>query len=385
MRMHLAPMLAAQLMMAFAALSLAACGKSDAPAAPPDPVVSVATPLQANVVDWDDFTGRFEAPQNVEVRARTGGYLQAVHFRDGQTVAKGQLLFTLDPRPAQALLAAARAQAEVARAELKRSETLLAAQAVSREEYESRRSASLVADAALRARQLDVEFTRVTAPISGVVSDRRIDPGNVISGGASTGDILTTVVSVNPIHFVFDASEAQALKYQRQAQSRGGAVVRVRLQDETEPRWTGRVDFLDNVVDGPSGALRLRAAIANPNGFLKPGMFGSARMAGTGAYPALLIPETAVLSEGQRKIAMVVGVNGQAQAKPLTLGPTVDGLRVVRSGLTTADRVIVGGVQRVRPGQKVEAHQTKITRMAEPAPAQPSTAAAPSATATLSD
>src|SRR5690606_26637163 len=142
-----------------------------------------------------------------------------------------------------------------------------------------RRSAALVAEAALRARQLDVEFTKVTAPIAGLVSDRRVDAGNVIAGGSSNGDVLTTIVAVNPIHFVFDASEAQFLKYKRQAGSGAGAPVQVRLQDEAEARWNGRVDFIDNSLDGASGAVRLRAAINNPNGFLRPGMFGSARMA----------------------------------------------------------------------------------------------------------
>jgi RND family efflux transporter MFP subunit len=365
---------------AVATVALSACGKPNAQPAPPIPSVSVSTPLRQNVVDWDDFTGRFEAPQTVEVRARAGGYLQAVQFRDGQFVRKGQLLFTLDPRPAQAQLAAAQAQSQVARSELSRAETLLAAQAISREEFESRRSAALVADAALRARQLDVEFTRVTAPISGLVSDRRVDPGNVIAGGSSTGDVLTTIVSVNPIHFVYDASEAQFLKYQRQS-ARNGAPVRVRLQDETEARWTGRVDFFDNSLDPTSGALRLRAVINNPNGFLRPGMFGSARMANAGAYPALLIPDTAVVADGARKVAYVVPASGEVQIRVVELGPVTGGLRVIRRGLRPDDRVVINGVQRVRPGQKVQARNAQITRTPDPAaPASPETP--PSSTAT---
>jgi RND family efflux transporter MFP subunit len=379
MRNYLAPAVAI-----LASLTLTACAKKPTPQMPA-PMVSVAAPLQAKVVDWDDFSGRFEAPEKVEVRARAGGYLQAAHFKDGQLVKKGQLLFTLDPRPAEAQLAAARAQAEEARAALKRAQSLLAVQAISKEDYEGRKAAAQIADATVRARQLDVEFTRVTAPISGMVSYRRIDPGNVIAGGSSTGDVLTTIVSVNPIHFVFDASEAQILKYQRQAQGRNGAAVRIGLQDEVEPRWSGKVDFLDNAVDDATGAMRLRAVVANPNGFLKPGMFGRARMVGSQAYTALLIPDAAVVSDGLRKTAIVVDPSGQTHIRPLELGPVVNGLRVVRSGLSSADQVIVNGVQRVRPGQKVQTKATTITRGAATPPPARAESAPPASSATLAD
>lgn len=368
-----------------ALLVLSACGKPDAPPARPPATVSVATPVSGRVVDWDDFTGRFEAPEKVEVRARAGGYIQGVHFREGQIVRKGQLLFTLDPRPAQAQLGAARAQADLARSDLRRAETLLEAQAISREEYENRRSAAQVAEAALRSRQLDVEFTRVTAPITGLVSQRLVDAGNVISGGTSGGDVLTTIVSVDPIHFAFDASEAQLLKYQRQAKGRGGAAVKVRLQDEAEPRWSGTLDYFDNSLDAASGTARLRATIRNPDGFLKPGMFGSARMVGADAYAALMIPDTAVVPDGARRTAYVVTPAGQVAARVLELGPVNNGLRVVRSGLKPDDRVIVNGVQRVRPGDKVEARTVKIGPTATSAAAQPKPATPRPSTATSAD
>lgn len=348
----------------------------------PTPTVSVSVPLQEEVVDWDDFTGRFEAPERVEVRARVGGYLQGVHFKDGQSVRKGQLLFTLDPRPAQAALAAAQAQADLARADLARAEGLLEAQAISQEEFDSRRAQAQVAEATLRARRLDVEFTRVTAPVSGVVSQRQVDPGNVVSGGASSGDVLTTIVSITPIHFAFDASEAQLLKYQRQTEKRQGAQVQVRLQDETEYRWTGRMDFVDALVDRDTGAVRLRATIANPNGFLKPGMFGQGRMVGADAYPALLIPETAVVTDGVRRVAYVVDGEGTVQVKPLELGPASGGLRVVRTGLRPDDRVVIGGLQRAMPGQKVEVQPGKIARQEEGGSEQPRLTSAPAASAT---
>lgn len=343
-------------------------------------MVSVAAPLRERVVDWDEFTGRFAAVEQVEVRARAGGYLQAVHFRDGQYVKKGQLLFTLDPRPAQAQLAAAQAQAAQARSEAARAETLLAAQAISREEYEGKRAAALVADAAVRARRLDLEFTRVTAPASGVASDRRVDPGNVIAGGTSAADVLTTIVSTSPIHFVFDASESQLLKYQRQAGR--GTRVQVRLQDETDYRWDGAVDFSDNALNAASGAVRMRATIANPTGFLKPGMFGRARVEGSGAYDAMLIPEGAVVADGARKVAYVVAKDGTVQPKPLQLGPVSGGLRVVRSGLRPDDRVIVNGVQRARPGEKVQARNVAITRPAPAAAPTVTTTAPPASSAT---
>jgi RND family efflux transporter MFP subunit len=366
----------------FTAAVLTGCGKkAEAPAAPPAPQVSVATPISQNVVDWDEFVGRFEPTQQVDVRARAGGYLQAVHFRDGQAVKAGQLLFTLDPRPAQAQLAAAQAQAGLARGDLQRAEALVAAQAISREEYESRKAAVLVADAAVRARQLDVEFTRVVAPVSGIISDRRVDPGNVISGGSSAADVLTTIVSTNPIHFTFEASEAQLLKYQRESLGKGGRV-EIRLQDEDDYRWRGVIDFSDNAVDDGSGAVRMRAVVQNPNGFLKPGMFGRARVEGSNAYDALLIPETAVVADGVRKVAYVVGADGTVAVKPLTVGPVVNGLRVVQSGLAPSDRVVVNGLMRVKPGAKVQAKLTQISATA-PQPHAPTTVAAPARAASV--
>lgn len=356
MRKFFAPFVAT----AAAALVLAGCGKPAAPPQMPAPQVSVATPLRQSVVDWDDFTGRFEAPERVEVRARAGGYLQAAHFREGQFVQKGQLLFTLDPRPAQAQLAAARAQAKQAAADLTRAESLLKVQAISREEFDGKRAANDIAQATVQARTLDLEFTRVTAPVSGVVSDRRVDPGNVISGGGSGADVLTTIVSTSPIHFQFDASEAQLLKNQRQT-GKGGRV-QIRLQDEADYRWTGQIDFTDNSLDDSSGAVRMRAVVANPNGFLKPGMYGKAKVEGGQAYDALLVPEDAIVADGARKAVNVVSADGSVTLKPVELGPLSEGLRVIRSGVRPDDKVIVNGSARIMmPGQKVQAKLVQIT------------------------
>jgi len=381
---------------AMIAAALYGCAKTEAAGPPPPAPVTVANPLSERIVDWDDFTGRFEATQTVDVRARVGGYVQSVHFRDGDFVRRGQLLFTLDPRPAQALVAAARAslaqaqaQVSLARTNLTRSEGLLASQAVSQSEVDTNRGALLTAEATLasananlRARQLDLEFTRVTAPVSGRVSDRRTDPGNLVAGGSSAADVLTTIVSSAPIYFVFDGSEATLLKYQRQARAGASAPVRIRLQDEAEFGHVGTLDFTDNAIDASSGTIRLRAVVPNGDGFLKPGMFGQIRVAGAGAYDALLIPDAAVSAGADQRMVSVVAADGTVTPRPVVLGPLVDGLRVIRSGITAQDRVIINGGSRVQqPGQKVKANPGRITRTPT-ANAAPVTTSVPAATAT---
>ncbi len=370
--------------------------KGEAQGPPPAPPVTVSTPLAERVVDWDDFTGRFEATQSVDVRARVGGYIQSVHFRDGDFVSRGQLLFTLDPRPAQAQLASARAalaqaeaQVTLARANLTRSQGLLASQAVSQAEVDANTGALKTAEAniaaaqaSVRARQLDLEFTRVTAPVSGRVSDRRVDPGNLVGGGSSAGDVLTTIVSSAPIYFVFEGSEATLLKYQRQVRAGASAPVRIRLQDESDFTRTATLDFTDNAIDSASGTIRLRAVVPNGDGFLKPGMFGQARVAGAGAYDALLVPDSAIGTDGARRTVSVVAADGSVTPKAVELGPLVDGLRVIRSGVTARDRIIINGAQRVQmPGQKVKAVNGAITRTPQQANA-PVTYSTPATTAT---
>ncbi len=369
--------------------------RSEAQGPPPAAPVTVSVPLAERVVDWDDFTGRFEATSSVEVRARVGGFVQSVHFRDGDFVRRGQLLFTLDPRPAQAQLAAARAaltQAEaqlaLARTNLTRSEGLLASQAVSQAEVDTNRGAVQTAEAAVasaqanvRARQLDLEFTRVVAPSSGRVSDRRVDPGNLVAGGSSQADVLTTIVSSSPIYFTFEASEALLLKYQRDARAGRAAPVRVRLQDEADFTRAGTLDFTDNAVDPASGTIRARAIIPNGDGFLKPGMFAQGRVAGAGAYDALLVPDSAIATDQARRVVMVVNADGSVTPTPVQLGPLVDGLRVIRSGIRPTDRIIIDGLQRAMPGMKVAPTNGRIQR--QPRPEQsPVTTAPPAATGT---
>ena len=381
---------------AMLAAALYGCAKTEEAGPPPPAPVTVANPISERIVDWDDFTGRFEATQSVDVRARVGGYVQAVHFKDGDFVRRGQLLFTLDPRPAQALLAAAQAQlaqanaqVALARTNLTRSQGLLASQAVSQAEVDSNTGALRTAEAnvaaaqaSIRARQLDIEFTRVTAPVSGRVSDRRVDPGNLVAGGSSAGDIMTTIVSSAPIYFVFDGSEATLLKYQRQVRAGASAPVQIRLQDEAEFSHAGSLDFTDNAINASSGTIRLRAVVPNGDGFLKPGMFGQVRVAGSGAYDALLVPDAAISAGADQRTVSVVAADGTVTPRPVVLGPLIDGLRVIRSGITAQDRVIINGGSRVRqPGQKVKATTGQITHTPSTNVA-PVTTATPAATAT---
>lgn len=389
----------AQAIIAAIGLSVALAGCGDAPVAQPAqplPQVSVAVPLAQEVVDWNDVVGRFEASQRVEVRARTGGFVEAVHFRDGQQVRAGQLLFTLDSQPAraavaaaQAQLAQAQAQLNLARTEVRRSERLLQLQFASQAAVDTDRATVAqaeagvqVAQANVRARQLELGFTRVTAPASGRVSDRRVDAGNVVAGGTSAGDILTTIVSEAPIHFTFEGSEPLLLQAQRQRGGGAGAPVRIRLQDESDYRWAGRLDFTDNAVDPGSGTVRLRAVVANDGGFLRPGMFGHARLAGGGAYRAMLVPDAAIVTDGPRRLVYTVAANGTVAPKPVVLGPLSGSLRVIRSGLVPTDRVVVNGVQRAMPGQRVQPRLVQIAQSSTPPPSEPVTTAPPAATAT---
>ena len=363
------------------ALFLAACGGGEQQGQMPPPQVEVATPLVERVADWDEFTGRFASPEHVDVRARVSGYIDAVHFEDGARVEAGQLLFTIDPRPFQAELAAAtgaltQARAELAQAQtdLERAERLIASRTISEEAVEQRRTAVSTAEAAVASARaqvevqaLNLEFAEVTAPITGYASARRIDPGNLVSGGNSAGDVLTTIVSYDPVWFEFDASEAVYLRYQRQ-QGAGseGAPVEVRLQDEAEFGRRGEIIFADNVIDPVTGTIRMRASVPNPDGLIRPGMLGMARVRGSAPYEAVLLPQTAILSDGARRIVYVVNEEDTVEARTVTQGPLSGNLRVITSGLEPDDRVVVNGLLRARPGAQVQAQPTEIARSRAP-------------------
>jgi RND family efflux transporter MFP subunit len=372
------------LILAAAALGVAN-SEPEAVAAPPPPVVTVAAPLVRQVSEWDEYIGRFEASRTVEVRPRVAGAVTAVHFTDGAFVRQGQLLFTIDPRPFSAALAEARAglaSAEIelalARADLGRANRLLDIDGVSRSDIDrlnarvrSAEAALGAAQARIRARALDVEFTRVRAPISGRISDRRIDAGNLVSAGEGVaGTLLTTINAVDPIYFAFEGSESLFLKMKRAREAGAGASpVEIRLQDETGYRWKGRLDFTDNGLDPRSGTIRGRAVLRNPGTFLTPGMFGNMRLSSGGTAAALLVPDAAIQTDQARKVVLVVGRDGAVAARPVELGPVVDGLRIVRSGLSPVDRVVVSGTQMAAPGAKVQTRPGRIDPAQAPAAA----------------
>jgi len=353
--------------------------------------VGVATPLTRAVTQWDDYVGRFAPSQTVDIRPRVSGSVTAIHFRDGDYVKAGQLLFTIDQRPFLAALAEARANSASARSTLllaqndyKRVQRLTGDEAVSASEVDALRSKLQAAQAALaaaqareRQRALEVEFTQVRAPISGRVSDRRVDIGNLVSGAEGAGaTLLTTINKLDPIYFNFDASEALYLKSQRDKD--GAGAVEVRLQDEADYSHKGRLDFTDNGLDPRSGTIRVRAVFANPDMFLTPGMFGNMRLANGGKVNALLIPDEAVQSDQARKTVLVVGKDDSVSAKPVELGPVVDGLRIIRSGLSPNDRVVVTNLQSAMPGAKVATRAVAIKAVAAPVTAAESAAPAAS-------
>lgn len=356
-----------------ASLLVSACGgkKSDHAAQALD--VTVANPLSRDVVEWDDFVGQFIAVDSVDVRPRVSGYLQEVAFKDGQTVRKGQLLFVIDPRPYQAALdqakgQAAHAQAALANAktELDRGKKLLDAKAISDQAYDAllatdrQAQADLVAaQAAVQTAALNLEFTRVVAPLGGRISDRRIAPGNLVTADTT---VLTNIVDLDPIRFSFTGSEALYLKYSRasaagtRTSSREAAnPVEIRLQDEPNYRWKGHMEFVDNALDTNSGTIRGRAVVDNPDEFLTPGMFGHMRLLGSGAYKALLLPDQAVVTDQTRQVVYVVDGGGVVSERAVELGPLSGGLRIIKSGVSASDRVVIDGMQRARPGQKVAA------------------------------
>lgn len=358
-------------------------------AAPPPVTVTVATPLVRQVAEWDDYSGRFEASKTVEVRPRVSGAIVALHFTDGSIVHQGQLLFTIDPRPFVAALAEAKAAAQGARSDLAIAQTdygravRLQGLAVPvsdvdrlRAKVQAAQAALAAADARVESRALDVGFTQVRAPITGRISYRRIDPGNLVQGGGSgaEGTLLTTINALDPIYFTFDASEALFLKARRGRENgQSQSAVEIKLQDEADYRWHGRLDFTDNGLDEHSGTIRLRAVVSNPTQFLTPGMFGNMRLSSGATTPALLVPDAAVQTDQARKIVLVAGKDGSITPRPVVLGPVVDGLRVIRSGLTTADKVVIAGGQLVLPGAKAQIRPGKI----EPASAAVADATAP--------
>lgn len=344
-----------------------------APAAPP---VTVSTPLQHEVVEHDEYTGQFAAVDYVELRARVSGYLQEIHFEDGQLVKKGDLLFLIDPRPYEIALAAAKAQVDQANAsiefasrEVSRAEVLRQKDFVAQSTYDQRLqqlrsgTASLEgAKAAVRDAELNLEFCRITAPIGGRIGRHEVSIGNLVSGGngGATTTLLTTIVSLDPIYFYFDMSEADFLGYQR-AVAKGQALtsrndpvaVEGHLVDETAWTLKGKLDFINNQVDRGAGTIRVRAVFPNPNYLLTPGQFARVRVPGSEPYQALLVPDSAVVTDQSRKLLMTVKDDGTVEPKVVRPGPTFEGLRIIRDGIAPTDRIVINGLVRARPGAKV--------------------------------
>lgn len=360
-----------------AALALAACERSDTTAkkqAPPPPQVTVAPPQAKAVVDKDEYVGRFIAVDTVEIRARVSGYLDAVHFRDGQLVKTGDLLFTVDRRSfqnardqASASLTQAKANLAYTQSDLERAQGLVGGSVISQQTFEQRTQAKRVAEAnvaaqeaALRQATLDLEFTELRAPVSGRIGDRRVSPGNLVTGGTGgSTTLLATIQSIDPIRFEFTMDETSYLRYARLTKGGPDAVnagaqvpVRLKLIDEAGFSHDGQMDFVDNAIDRSSGTIRGRAQFANKEGLFTPGMFARVQVAAGPPREALLVPDSAIGSEQVRKFVYVVDDQDVVRTKYVTLGPLVDQLRVVE-GLKPDDRVVVNGLMRARPGVKV--------------------------------
>jgi RND family efflux transporter MFP subunit len=372
---------------------VASCGEpqQQQAAAPPPPTVTVAKPIKRTVSDFDEYVGRFAAVDSVEVRARVSGYLDRVHFKDGQMVKQGDLLFTIDKRPFQNTLDQARANLALAQsnltyteADLSRAQQLVRDKTITEQIFEQRSQAfrnaqaSVAnAQAALRQAELDIEFTELRAPIPGRIGDRRVSPGNLVTGGTGGNTtLLATIVSTDPIHFEFTFDEASYLRYERlstaggqDVASRGGGVpVALKLIDEQNFDHQGRMDFIDNTIDRSTGTIRGRALFANAKGVFTPGMFARVRVPASPPYEALLLPNTAIGTEQARKFVLAVNADNSVASKFVTLGQiTADNLQVIKSGLGADDRVVVNGLMRARPGQKV----TPQEQGASPAPPAP--------------
>ena len=348
---------------------------------PPATPVDVAQPVAKRVTQWDEFSGRFEAVASVEVRARVSGFIEELHFRDGQLVNAGDPLFTIDKRPyeiavesAKAEVARNKAQVGLAELQVQRGASLINSKTITDQEYDQRkanldvaRAQFKAAEANLRSAELNLDWADVRAPIAGRISDRKVDAGNLISGGQQGATLLATIVTLDPIRFVFDVPEMDYLRYTRLflsgelASAREKNPVRIRLADETQWTRTGRVDFVDNSFAPRSGTIRTRAIVDNKNQLLTPGIFGRVQLYG-GEYDAMMIPDAAVVSDQSRKIVFTVGDDNVVKAKAVTLGPIVDGLRVVREGLAATDQVVLNGLANpmVRPGAKVAPQKGQI-------------------------
>lgn len=337
--------------------------------------VTVSNPIRRPTIEWDEYTGRFDAVEAVEVRARISGYLDKVEFTDGQMVGKGDVLFRIDPRPFERALDQAKAEHEQAKTrvsnaslDVERGKPLLKTNVISQKVQDDRenimrdaQSAVSVAEARVKTAELELSFCKVTAPIAGRISRKFVTPGNFISGGGTPDGttILTTIVTQDPIYLYFDIGENDALKYRRLTEkgvkdaAGVGANVGVALPDEEGFPHAGKLDFLDNRLDSGTGTLRARASIGNKDGLFSAGMFARIRIQGSAEYDAVMVPDAAIGTDQASRFIYVVGSDNVAKRKAVKLGPLIEGMRVIREGLGADDMVVVNGIQRVRAGQAV--------------------------------
>jgi RND family efflux transporter MFP subunit len=358
-----------------ALLSIGGCGKSGGSAqAPPPPQVSVAQVLEKRVKDWDEFTGRLQAVETVEIRPRVSGYIDKVAFTEGSQVKRGDLLFVIDPRPYQAEYDRAAADVkryrtalDLARIELVRVQRLKDSGAVSEEELDERKSTVAQAEAnvagaqaALEAASLNLNFTRVTSPIAGRVSRAEVTRGNLVTGGSNGGTLLSSVVSMDPMYLYFDADEQSYLRYAKMARSGVGPdsndarnAVQVGLANEEGFPHPGALDFVDNQLNPQTGTIRARAVLQNNSGQFTPGLFARVQLLVSGEYSAILIEDRAVNTDQNQKYVLLLGANNQIEYRKVKLGRVIEGLRIVREGLKPGDVIVVNGAQRAHPGVTV--------------------------------
>lgn len=380
---RLVRMMAAGPIVALALAAVAEPALAQQQAAPP--AVTVSPPLKKQITEWQEFTGQFAPVEYVELRARVSGYLTEIHFVDGQIVNKGDLLFVIDPRPYEIALASARAGVEQANASLELAKRQLVRGGELRQkdylaasDYDTRVQQTRGAEAALdqaraqvRDAELNLEFTRITAPVTGRISAHQVSVGNLITGGGTNGGasatLLTTIVSLDPIYFNFDMSEADYLSFQRAVAPGPGQsardkklAVQLRLVDESDWKHVGRMDFLDNQIDRSAGTIRARAVLDNHDFAVTPGQFARIRLPSTQPHDALMVPAASVVIDQSNHIVMTVADDGTVVPKPIVAGPVLDGLQVVRSGISTDDKVIINGLMRARPGAKVTAQAGAI-------------------------
>lgn len=343
-------------------------------AAAPPPAVTVARPVVREVIDWDEFTGRLASPETVEIRSRVSGYLDAVHFKEGTEVEAGELLFTIDPRPYEAIVqrmearvSGARSRAELAASEAKNAISLKDTQAISAEDTERRIKAATDAEAILRATEaeleaakLDLEFTEVRSPISGRLSDARVTKGNLVTGGIQDASLLTTIVSLDPIYCYIEADERSVLKYRtlhregiRMSAQFGKVEAEMELANETGFPHKGFIDFVDNRLDATTGTIRARAVFTNTDKLMAPGFFARVRLPGSGKYEGKLIRDEAIGDDQGRSFVWVIDAENTAVYRPVVTGPLLDGYRIVREGIGADDRIVINGLMSVRNGGKV--------------------------------